>query len=444
MSRLRRLLDAARGRNQRRGDQDTEVSGCDTDTLQAPPPLPLLPAERRPITPPANLTASSADDLVAALGTFARLPPELRQHILVAAFGDRTLHSDLRLAPRGQGPNKSAYSQAISEHGGGHAPLSWSRAVMNEDVSAPAKDMAWEWCWYGCVCHRLIPSGSPMEHRLLARGVSPYMWPHRDGCLRGEAMMCQLWPVGSSATRLEGQHTATCDAAVGALGWLRTCRQAYIEGAEVLYGTNTFLIESRDLLDALLGRPDSDPLPRNGSRQLLVSHRLADIRSLELRLDVLLPSLSPDDEKNKMRQLPHLAGLKNSFPNLCSLVISFSDSLYNDRGVRPMGRLPEIDRLLLQPLALVVASFTPQLEKHVVVELPSNVFVDLKGLGLKEEQRGDQWGDGRGTWLQYPIGDSFFYYIKQGVESDLYWDHNGNPRSAWANLAHSRRTCCGG
>lgn len=50
--------------------------------------------------PPATTaTAATADNLVAALGTFALLPPELRRRVLVAAFGERTLHLDLRPAP---------------------------------------------------------------------------------------------------------------------------------------------------------------------------------------------------------------------------------------------------------------------------------------------------------------------------------------------------------
>jgi hypothetical protein len=35
---------------------------------------------------------------------------------------------------------------------------------------------------------------------------------------------------------------------IGATGWLRTCRQAYVEGTEVLYGTNQFCIEGTCLL----------------------------------------------------------------------------------------------------------------------------------------------------------------------------------------------------
>ncbi|KAF7531598.1 hypothetical protein G7054_g8750 [Neopestalotiopsis clavispora] len=107
MSRMRRLLDTIRGRIQRRGDQDN-----DADRLQPAPLLPLLPAERRPITPPATLNSTATEDLVAALGNFARLPPELRRRVLVTAFGDRTLHLDLRLVPRGNGQDLRATPQS--------------------------------------------------------------------------------------------------------------------------------------------------------------------------------------------------------------------------------------------------------------------------------------------------------------------------------------------
>ncbi|WYZ42086.1 hypothetical protein EsH8_V_000981 [Colletotrichum jinshuiense] len=432
---MRRLVDKFRGRKQQRSDQEVESSE------RPPPPLPLLPAQRtRPITPTATTTATTGDSLVAALGTFARLSPELRRHVLVAAFGERTLHLDLRLAPRGQRVNTGEFSEAPYEHGRGAAPLSWSRIVVPRDVPGETtetlksasflakakKSWEWEWRWYGCVCHRLLPHGSAMERRFTARGVSPYMWPHRDACLRGQAVMCQLWPTGPATDAMKVKNRGTCDCAVGALGWLRACRQAYVEGAEVLYATNTFILESRELLDAL-SSPDIGP-------RLLLPQRLAMIGSLELRWEVLLfgdvslPPLSRDSDKDRMRLVPNLASLLVAFPNLRSLVISFSGQLYNDPLVRPASRLPEIDRLLLRPFAAALAPLAPQLEKQVVVELPSNVFRDLKGLGLEEERRGDEWGDGKGSWLRYAIGDSDYYYIKEGEESDLHWDHEGNAR----------------
>ncbi|KAF9876844.1 hypothetical protein CkaCkLH20_05690 [Colletotrichum karsti] len=436
---MRRLLDTLRGRKQRRNDQETDVS-------QRPPPsLPFLPAQRsRPITP----TTISADNDVAALGNFARLSPELRRRVLIAAFGERTLHVDLRLAPRGQRVNMSEFSSAPYEHGRGTAPLSYCRTVIPiettttttrvktaKSTGSKAKtgpEWEWEWRWYGCVCHRLLPRGSAIERRFIARGTSPYMWPHREACLRGEAMMCQLWSSGPDINGTQAPETG-CDASVGAMGWLRACRQAYVEGAEVLYATNTFVLESWDLINAFF-----NPTPGT-DRHLLLPHHLAMIRSLELRWDVVLfgdtalPPLSHPSEKDKMRCLPNLTRLMVTFPKLRSLVISFSDRLYNYPSVRPAARLPEIERLLLQPLALTFRHLAPQQEKPAVVELPSNVFDDLKGLGLEEEQRGEEWGDGKGSWLRYPIDDSVYFYIKQGDESDLYWDHDGNPR--WVSSA---------
>ncbi|KAI8264449.1 hypothetical protein K4K58_012357 [Colletotrichum sp. SAR11_239] len=417
---MRRLLDAVRGRKQPRSEEEIDYSEL------PPPTLPLLPAQRpRPITPPATTaTPATADILVAALGTFALLSPELRRRVLVAAFGERTLHLDLRPAPRGQQPSPSTAHGVAHEHGRGAAPLSWSRIVAAPAVTgetppttalSPSEsyktrkktgpEWEWEWRWYGCVCHRVIPRGSPVDGFIRARGRDPYVWPHRDGCLEGDAMMCELWPRGPAVDGMAFPERGTCDCAVAALGWLRACRQAYVEGVEVLYSTNTFFIQSRDSLEALL-------CPPNDGRRLFLPHRLAQIRSLELRCEFLLfgdftlPFIARASDKERMRLLPDLASLAVSFPNLRSLVVTFPNILDNERHADPDARLPEIDRLLLRPLALAFAHLAPQQEKHIVVELPSNVFRDIrgighrKGLGLEQEQRGEEWGDGRGLWLR--------------------------------------------
>ncbi|KAF6828318.1 hypothetical protein CPLU01_08593 [Colletotrichum plurivorum] len=369
---MRRLLDTLRGRKHRRKAEEPASE----------PPLPLLPAQRpRPITP----TAITGDQ-VTALGTFARLPPELRQRVLRAAFGDRTLHVDLRLAPPQRQRGNLAMAAAAYEHGAGSAPLRFTGTDKENR----------QWRWYGCVCHRLLPRDSAEERRIFtARGISPYIWPHRDACLHGEAVMCKVWAAGE------------CECAVGALGWLRACRMAYAEGVEVLYATNAFVIESRDLLDASLA-----------GRRVVLPQRLSAVRELELRLEVMLfgdPTLLNTESKDKIQVLPHLAGLAAAFPGLLSLVI---------------------ESLLLRPLALAAERLAPQLERSVVVELPSNVFCDLGGLELKEERRVDEWGNGKGTWWRYPVGGSEGWYcVKEGVESDLFWDYQGRGRwlSAVAN-----------
>lgn len=205
--RIRRLMHTFRGRNVERNQQDDSRK---TDKPIEPPALPFLPAQRPHLLTP---TASREFLVVATPGTiFASLPAELRRRVLIAAFGGRTLHIDLRLAhPRLPGTSAAATS-GHGEHGGGAAPLSWRYAA---DRTAPRT-----WRWWSCVCHRLVPPGSRWERRVLARGVAPYRFPKHDGCIRGDAAFCQLW----------SSETATVPArrrcAVGSLGWLLACRQA--------------------------------------------------------------------------------------------------------------------------------------------------------------------------------------------------------------------------
>lgn len=93
--------------------------------------------------------------------------------------------------------------------------------------------------WYGCVCHRTEPEDAPLS---LGRTRS---WPVKprtfflDGCLKGEGT-CSEWP---------GTWPSKCH--IGVTGWLRTCRQAYVEGVEVLYRTNTIQMASIPLLRGL-------------------------------------------------------------------------------------------------------------------------------------------------------------------------------------------------
>ncbi|KAJ1323957.1 hypothetical protein MN608_11214 [Microdochium nivale] len=110
-----------------------------------PPPPPLLPLDLpRPITPPAGSTPPD----VAHLGTFARLPTELRIQVLTVAFGRRKLHMDLRLVPRNWRP--IIYDPVHQAHGRGSAP--WSS---NVPTIKPHDEL--EWRWYGCACHRQAP-----------------------------------------------------------------------------------------------------------------------------------------------------------------------------------------------------------------------------------------------------------------------------------------------
>ncbi|CAG9954563.1 unnamed protein product [Clonostachys rosea f. rosea IK726] len=136
---------------------------------------------------------------------FTRIPPEIRRRILIQAFGERTLHLDL----------------AFIRGGGSSA----------------------KWRWYSCICH----SDQPGLHHAgrLARGRTPCGY-HGSPYERDQRnpLACPRSDPTLSA------HAGPCpdNCRVGASGWLLTCRQANLEGLEVLYGTNTIHIDTRILL----------------------------------------------------------------------------------------------------------------------------------------------------------------------------------------------------
>ncbi|WJG36177.1 uncharacterized protein FOBCDRAFT_206778 [Fusarium oxysporum Fo47] len=93
------------------------------------------------------------------------------------------------------------------------------------------------WQWKGCICHRLPP---PQYCR--DKTVPDWEQPADDFCCEVESHHCELW------VKTVGDPKCCF---IGVMGWLLTCRQAYIEGTEVLYGTNTVHISSKPLLTNL-------------------------------------------------------------------------------------------------------------------------------------------------------------------------------------------------
>lgn len=229
---------------------------------------------------------------------------------------------------------------------------------------------------------------------------------------------------------------------------------SYLEGIDVLYSTNTFLVESTPIFDAIF----CPPLCAN---QLLLPDRLASIKSLELKWQVELfrPFMNRDQkhfyDHNRRQLALQLSHIHAIFPDLRKLVVCFEDHLYDDSKRRPSQALNEINDMLLQPLAKLVKSL-PHLDQPLIVELPYNVFTDLEDrasqqfLNLEEIK-----GHYEGVWLRYPVlpghlaaangsqetlgknpcdlsnqqpsqgGNCYFYYIKEGVYSDLFWNFEG-------------------
>lgn len=157
--------------------------------------LPFLPAQRPRILTPSpshEFLVPSVASAAAKSSFFQRLPFEIRHKILTEAFGDMTVHMDLRYdrpPVPSRGPKFS--------HAGVHAPGGRPKL----DKSKPK-----QWRWWSSVCHRSAP---------IPLGESWSTKPFEDGCRWGEGYWCESWPG-------ETQHKCF----IGAMGWLLSCRQA--------------------------------------------------------------------------------------------------------------------------------------------------------------------------------------------------------------------------
>ncbi|OBT97676.1 hypothetical protein VE01_04594 [Pseudogymnoascus verrucosus] len=192
--------------------------------------LPLLPADRPSILTP----STSSENLVSFdnYGLFQRLPYEIRRSILIEAFGGRTLHMDLEF----NHPlvRKSGTQTEIS-----HCDLD-SNLIRDTDIRKG-------WQWFGCVCHRREDGhcGSLFRSLFGTREgeLIPKGRPWEDTCWRGI-------PNPSECGLLRGKDGPS-KCFIGIIGWLLACRQAYADGIDVLFATNTFHLKSPDLLEHL-------------------------------------------------------------------------------------------------------------------------------------------------------------------------------------------------
>lgn len=177
--------------------------------------MPFLPWPRSRVSVTGQKTvAASATGNSSSF--FTRLPPEVRRQILVAAFGGRTLHMDLRLGPALLPPSERPPVPTTFQrmpHGGITADLyhygQWPREVLDAArgvrQSAPGTKPVWE--WWSCECHGSLPSSDNRDRAYIA------LW--QDRCVHGEARWCDMYP---------GEAPGKC--LIGCMGWLTACRQA--------------------------------------------------------------------------------------------------------------------------------------------------------------------------------------------------------------------------
>lgn len=220
--RARNLREWVRHNITRRGRGALEAEEPDMPYLSYPPIANMANIASSPSRDPDPSTA--LQDVRASgsavVSFFAKLPPETRRMILIAAFGGRTVHMHIRLSLPALPPTKQP-SLTVTvppgqrmPHGGLTAELNrfewpkavleaseYARAAVQTDVGASER----QWQWWGCVCHR-----NPPEYNL--RNLNG-LWS--DVCLIGEAVRCDYYP---------GEAPGKC--MIGCMGWLLACRQA--------------------------------------------------------------------------------------------------------------------------------------------------------------------------------------------------------------------------
>ncbi|KAI1373925.1 hypothetical protein F4677DRAFT_183936 [Hypoxylon crocopeplum] len=325
--------------------------------LSSPPALPSLPEERlRPLTATAPSPAATANSQF-----FQSLPPEIRHRILIEAFGERTLHLDLRL----EHPLKKD-GRVVDARPKRHANAQLFHPSLR-DTSRRR-----EWTWWSSECHHRSPSRN--FHRQPPGVGLRSEEPALDHCRDPSGLppsSCELYP---------GRVPDKCFIGVG--GWLLACRQAYVEGVHVLYSTNRFHIAYAEL--ALR-------LPR-----LLPPEHVAAIREIELSWSLFASSSAyfhfhwDDIDKDGLRdgdQLNMLERLPQVFPNLRYLYLSLEEGFLRGSMLLIGGRkMYAMTEEILQVIDAVVGRIS-QL-RECCVALPSTLYHTRK---LVEKGHGIAW-----------------------------------------------------
>ncbi|KAJ9418891.1 hypothetical protein QL093DRAFT_2640864 [Fusarium oxysporum] len=310
----------------------------------AEPEIPLLPNPRSRLLTPSPSTEDIATQ--AQIAPVFTLPPELRRKILDEAFDDRTIHIDLVLKyPLRLQRSDRRYPEHRFTTNYGHC---WPETSGNLclDRSQPK-----HWQWRGCVCHRLPPPQYCRDET-----VPGWEQPADDFCCEGESHHCELW--------VKTLKDPKC-CFKGVMGWLLSCRQAYVEGVEVLYGTNTVHLGSKALLDNLSA--------------LLLPQRLSIIPGLE---DVW--SVGTHEHQGRAAPNQHqlekiLHVLDTQFPSLSILHLGIRLDL---PIVQMVNSRPTMQRAYLDGMLRILDEFVKRrkgcLRKPFILSITTSAWRDLE------------------------------------------------------------------
>ncbi|KXX83064.1 hypothetical protein MMYC01_200467 [Madurella mycetomatis] len=303
-----------------------------------PEPLPCRADSEWPKIPPTT----------GNYGLFDHLPREIRQQILGEAFGGRTLHIDLTFDHPliRKSPSHGNRGSKSDENARTHCGFG---SELVRDTRQPKR-----WQWFGCVCHRRLAHRDQdwivEGHRMIE--------PYEDECIPGGGCIGKLVSCPDEVCLCESECF------VGVMGWLLACRQAYVEGMDVLYGTNTIHMASLPLLLHL---------PR-----LLSPQALGTITSVELIWNFLKPKSLVDKTMESVwamaAQPPSTSRPAQStlFHDLCRIVPSTLPNLRRlhvalQSYIAPSGTMRSVDaveRVILGPVDDMFRQIGPGPEKE--------------------------------------------------------------------------------
>ncbi|KAF5591876.1 hypothetical protein FPANT_5548 [Fusarium pseudoanthophilum] len=347
--------------------------------------LTLLPDPRpRALTPDPNPLSSSNISAASASGPrpryqgtcfWFRVPPNIRRDILRLAFGDTRIHINLEYGrPHIARPETSNLHCGIVV-GPGEYPGEEVRVV---DETKPAA-----WRWWSSRCHRSYPDETKGQVPMTRGGASgPWLDYCRDG---GESGICEAWK--------EKEGSLACH--VGVMGWLLSCRQNYMETIDVLYSTNTLILQGSRMIIRL--------------PQLLLPQRLATVTSLEVTWPFKTNYTADQDyddlDQDHFRSVLDLL-LPSQFPALRRLYIEFHDGQECFLGIHGLEVYKEIILRELDSFAQRMTHLT-----ECAFALPDYFF---RSLHYKAKEEPVEGTDG-----------IRFYYSRRSYQQ-VWRDFNGN------------------
>ncbi|KAL6921120.1 hypothetical protein FSST1_005146 [Fusarium sambucinum] len=399
--------------------------------------LPVLPSPRpRALTPDLSLESgaiSAPTSRYQGSSFWFKVPPNIRRDILRLAFGDTRLHLfiDCDYPDVPHEPSQNFHCDIA------RGPLDDKKRAKRRIKRLVDEAQPQKWQWWGSRCHRVHPSDAGNLGPMTRCGSQG---PWADYCRNGgSAEICEAW------RRQDGP--SACH--IGVMGWLLSCRQNYIETIDILYSTNTLILEDTCVLKHL--------------PKLLLPQRLELVTSLEITWP-LRSCKTPDSgefwEELNVQSFDFLLNLASpsQFPGLRRLYVylpleHYHELFHGDRFDHMGIILQRLDLFVQDMTHLIECSFALPSQLFETIfddakEAVRRVLMGINATTLLDSYR-QVWRDTNGNMatIKLPCQDSYPYRPYHILEDDErpigYWILEGSDEPApFSRLEEARR--CGG